>query len=118
MRIKGVNLQALNLMTQDDIIPIIGKRRAGVEVRHSAVRRGQHRIDRFPVPIPLQAAYVQALVHLPTLGPDASEGAAGPWLAYRPNEEFLFLPSLEQSPVCGRQMKRLSRRARTAEKRQ
>src|SRR5260221_12892094 len=107
MRIKRVNLQALNLMTQDNIIPIIGKRRAGVEVRHSAVRRGQNRIDRFAAPIPLEAANVQALVHLPPLGPDAPEGAAGPWLAYRPNEEVLFLPSLEQSPVCGRPMKRL-----------
>ena len=51
MRVERVELESLNAMAQDDVVAVIGKGRALVDVSHLAVGGGPHGVGRLAAPV-------------------------------------------------------------------
>ena len=105
--VEGINLEAADAVAQNDVAAVIGKGGPVVHIRHRAVGRGHDRVGRFAALVPLQAFDVQALVHLPSAGTNASKAPACPGMAGGPDKKFLLPAFLEQGLVGSGQMKRL-----------
>lgn len=99
--IEREDFPALHMMTKDDVDAVGGQCGLGVDIGHRTVGRGVDRIGRFTPLVALHAADVEALVHLPAFGTDATEGAAGPGSADGADEVLIFSAGFEQGPVRG-----------------
>src|ERR1035437_5447566 len=102
--VEGVDLQALDLMTHDNIIAVVRQGGPRADIDDRAVGGGQDRVGGLAVVVALEAADVEALVHLPAATAHAAERAGHPWLADGADEEPFLPPFLEQSAIgCGKQ---------------
>jgi hypothetical protein len=70
--IERVNLEPFDAVAQNDIDAVIGQARFAANVGHVAVGRRAHFVGGFTAAILLGGQDIDALVHLPTAGPDAS----------------------------------------------
>src|SRR5439155_2296421 len=85
VRVSRVNLQTVHGMTEDDVIAEVRERRLRIDVGDGAIGGGHHRIRGFAPLVALEAADIEALMHLPTPAADTTETAARPRLAHRAN---------------------------------
>src|SRR5258705_8539988 len=104
-------------MPHHDVIPVIRKRRALVDIGHNAVGGSHDWIGWFAMLVPLQAPNVQSFMHLPPLAADTSEGSRFPRLAHGPDKKALLAAFLKQCVVRSREQKGL-RAARNSYSRQ
>src|SRR5437868_6758191 len=109
------------MMPKDNVIAVVGKRRAGNDVGHCPVGGGEHRVHRFAAFVALHAADIEALVQLMAVRTHTAERAACPWLADCSHKKTFLTAGFEQRPIGRRQMKRLRastyREAQECEKR-
>src|SRR5258706_308195 len=107
MRVGGINLKAFYVMLQDDVVPVIGKRRLRIDVSDRAVGGGHDGVGWLAVFVALQAADVQTLVQLPAVAPHATEATGRPRLVCRADEKLFFAAVFKERGVGGGQTKRL-----------
>src|SRR5208282_4087534 len=85
-------------------------RRPGAEINHRAIGGGLDGIGRLAVPVALQAADVESLVHLPAVTADAAETAGRPRFVRRGRgKEFQFVSNFIQGVIGGGKLERLLR---------
>ncbi len=110
MGVKGVNLHALDLMPQNDVVPIIRQGRVGVDVGNRAVGCGHDGVGRLPMLVALQAADVQAFMDLPAIRTHATKRAADPGFADGADEKLSSPPFSNRGVIGCRQQKLLGPR--------
>ena len=105
--VEGVNLQALDLVPQDEVVAVVRQRWPRADIGDRAVGGGQHRVGWLAMPVALEAADVEALVHLPAAAAHTAEGAGHPRLAGRADEESLLAPLFEERVIGSGKLKGL-----------
>src|SRR5581483_1208161 len=108
VRVKGINLQSFDVVPQNDVVAVIGKGRACVDVGDGSVRGGHDGIRRLAVFVALQAANVDPFVDLPAVRTDATEGSALPGFPDCADEKSILPAFFKQGAVGGGQLERLS----------
>ena len=107
MRVERINFNAFDDVADDDVFAVIRQRRPGAEINHRAIGGGHDGIGRLAVPVALEAADVEALVHLPAVGAHAAETAGRPRLVRRGRgKEFQFVSGFIQGVVGGGKLER------------
>src|SRR5581483_4998237 len=101
MGIKGVNLNAINHVTQDNIIAVIGKGRARVDIHDNAIVGGEDGIGRLAMAVALEAFDVEAFMNLPASRAHAAEHAGGVRLAGRADKETRLAARLQEGVIGG-----------------
>ncbi len=81
MRVDRINLNALDIMANNDISPIIGKVRPRVEIGDGAICRGVDRVGRFALFITLKSFDIEALMKLIAVGTNTTEHPTRPGFA-------------------------------------
>src|SRR5690349_11492037 len=102
MGVEGKNLQTVDVMSQHDVVPIIGKRWSGAEIHDGPVGGGTDRIGRFAPGVALEAPDVESFVHLPAIRAYATEGAGCPRFAHCADKKPLPASRFKQGVIGGR----------------
>src|SRR5690242_15487095 len=110
MRVDGIDFDTFEMMPQDDVNAVIRIAGTRIDVGDVPIGGGKYRIGGLTAFVPLHAANVQAFVHLPALGADASERASDPGLADGADVRLLLRARFEDELVGGGKMKRLGER--------
>src|SRR5688572_4455549 len=101
MSVKRINLHAIDMVFENNVVAVVRKTRAAVDVSNGALGGRNHGINWFAALVTLQAADVQTFVHLPAFGAHASKRPAGPGLAHSADEESL-VPARFEDGLVGR----------------
>jgi len=99
--IEGVEVEIIQAVLEDDVDPVIGQTGAMVDVGDRAIGGGEDRVGRFTFAVALEAADIDAFVHLSAAGSGATEHAMGVGMAGGADKELLFLSGLEQCGIGG-----------------
>ena len=107
VRVERINFQSIDVMTQDDVVSVVGERRLGAEVNDAAVGGGHDRVGRFAARVVLKAFDVETFVHLPSVRAHTTERAGGPGFADCAGKELFFAAGFKQGVISSREAERL-----------
>lgn len=103
VRVKRVQVPPLDVVLENGVDAIAGKRGLGVKVSDGAVGSGEDGIGRFAAAVELDGTNVEAFVELQAFGPNTAEGAAGPRASDGTDEVVFFGIGLEEGSIRGGQ---------------
>ena len=111
MRVKRIDLQALDLVAQDDVVAVIGKRRACVDVGHGAVGGGHDGIGRFAVACRVAGSECRGPREFASRRCARSRTCRCPGFADGADKEVFLAALLEQGAVGRGQLEKFGARA-------
>src|SRR5690242_21477027 len=105
--VEGKDVQAFQVVAEDDVFAVIGEASFGVDIRDSAIGRGHDMVDWFTMAVALETFNVEAFVHLVAVAAHTAKPAGGGRFAHGADQEPLFSTRLEQGLIISRQPEHL-----------